>query len=975
MRLSVLDGAASAFNAALFANLALGESVGRAVSLAREAVGTGDWLKDSMGDVVKTDLFAQWTLPVLLDRTSDGPLLYLDAPAQGVPRPPLPEALPGDGSVPVPARSAFIGRRMEVRNALGQFLAGKTRHLLFTGPGGVGKTALAGLFARHLLDRQPDMLVMGFRAPFDLDKIYEPVRQAAFDGGEEPGLHDFIQKEPEQRERLRRMLVSLAKRERPFAVVLDNLESLQDLTTLGIAEEHEESRWLLNTVCALPSPTRVLMTGRYFLDGEIDAPVARHPVGEAPYGDILRRMKRLDWPESMGPEKKRWVYQVLGGNHRAIEWTAQLLDDAKENAEELFEALESVEAPSDTPEGAVAVVTEAMRQNLLFKELRAQLTMDQDRLLRAASLYRVPVNSDGFAIIDPDHADSGENRERLLAYALLEEVWDRTVSLPYYHVPPVVRELIGDMGFEAEERKELHLVMGSYHRFQGEYVTRVWSDDLEAIHHFRQAEAHEDADSLAEGVTGNYYRRANFADAAELLADIVGRPVPPPPWWALNRYGQCQHVLGSGTDALDAFERALPLSPTKEEEGTTLNNISQIYQARGDYDTALKYLEQSLKIRREIGDRAGEGVTLNNMATAAHARGDYDTALKFLEQDLKIGREIGDRAGEGTTLSNIGQIYKARGDYDTALKYLEQSLKIRREIGDRAGEGTTLNNISQIYDARGDYDTALKYLEQSLKIRREIGDRAGEGATLNNIGQIYKARGDYDTALKYLEQSLKIRREIGDRAGEGQSLNNISQIYDARGDYDTALKYLEQSLKIRREIGDRAGEGATLNNISGIYRARGDYDTALKYLEQSLKILREIGDRAGEGTTLNNISQIYDARGDYDTALKYLEQSLKIRREIGDRAGMIPALHNMAHIALMANNPQKAIESWSEAMNLAVETQNAMGLFHVGRDFGSFLARAGKIDDAKQLLSIAANVGKAAGLPGVKEIEELLERL
>ena len=31
-------------------------------------------------------------------------------------------------------------------------------------------------------------------------------------------------------------------------------------------------------------------------------------------------------------------------------------------------------------------------------------------------------------------------------------------------------------------------------------------------------------------------------------------------------------------------------------EGTTLNNISGIYQARGDYDKALAYLEQSLKI-------------------------------------------------------------------------------------------------------------------------------------------------------------------------------------------------------------------------------------------------------------------------------------------------------------------------------------------------------------------------------------------
>ncbi|MFP4309625.1 MAG: CHAT domain-containing protein, partial [Desulfococcaceae bacterium] len=571
MRLSVLDGAASAFNAALFAQLALGESAGRAVSLARRAVGTGEWLREARGDTVQTDLYAQWTLPVLLDRTADGPLVDLDAPADVRPRLPLPEALPGDGSVPVPSRAAFIGRRMEVREALGPFLAGKTRHLLFTGPGGVGKTALAGLFARQLMDRHPEIRVLGFRAPFDLDSVYEPIRREAFDGGEEPALLDFVQKEPDQRNRLLRMLDSLARRERGCAFVLDNLESLQDLETLGISAEHEESRWFLNAVCGLPAPVRVLLTGRYALDREIEAAIARHPVGEAPYGDILRRMGRLDWPATMSGAEKREIYRVLGGNHRAIEWMAQLLGDAAEKAGELLAALDSVSAPVNTPEGAVAAVTEAMRQNLLFREVRAQLGTEEDRLLRAASLYRAPVNVDGLEVIDPDGA---EGRERLLAYALLEETWDRSLGLAYFLVPPVVRELLGDVGFDEAELVELHRAMGEYHRFQGEHLTRRWSDDLEAIYHFRLAGEHGAADELAAGVSNFYHNRSNFADAVAVLTEIVEREAPPAPWWALNRYGQCQYVLGMGQKALDAFERALPLCPSKKEKGTILNNIS-----------------------------------------------------------------------------------------------------------------------------------------------------------------------------------------------------------------------------------------------------------------------------------------------------------------------------------------------------------------------------------------------------------------
>ena len=73
----------------------------------------------------------------------------------------------------------------------------------------------------------------------------------------------------------------------------------------------------------------------------------------------------------------------------------------------------------------------------------------------------------------------------------------------------------------------------------------------------------------------------------------------------------------------------------------------------GNYSTALKYLKQSLAIRQEIGDKSGEGTTLNNISQIYDARGDYDTALKYLKQSLAIRQEIGDKSGEGTTLNNM----------------------------------------------------------------------------------------------------------------------------------------------------------------------------------------------------------------------------------------------------------------------------------------------------------------------------------
>ena len=73
-------------------------------------------------------------------------------------------------------RAAGTQRRQHLR----RFLEGRTPRLMFIGPGGVGKSSLGGWFTREACERNPSVRALGFRAPFDLDGLYNLV-DAAFD--------------------------------------------------------------------------------------------------------------------------------------------------------------------------------------------------------------------------------------------------------------------------------------------------------------------------------------------------------------------------------------------------------------------------------------------------------------------------------------------------------------------------------------------------------------------------------------------------------------------------------------------------------------------------------------------------------------------------------------------------------------------------------------------------------------------------
>ncbi|NJK28297.1 MAG: tetratricopeptide repeat protein, partial [Coleofasciculaceae cyanobacterium SM2_3_26] len=74
--------------------------------------------------------------------------------------------------------------------------------------------------------------------------------------------------------------------------------------------------------------------------------------------------------------------------------------------------------------------------------------------------------------------------------------------------------------------------------------------------------------------------------------------------------------------------------------------------------------------------RKGEASSLNNLGIAYDSLGEYQRAIAFHQQSLEIKRQIGDRNGEADSLFNKGQALAKLDDKWNA----EQSLKAARKI-------------------------------------------------------------------------------------------------------------------------------------------------------------------------------------------------------------------------------------------------------------------------------------------------------
>ena len=918
IRESIKDKAGIGFAYALMKSLAQGEPVDIALQSARAAIAkpTEREAGDPAREVIPS---GQWCLPLMMSHSHDRSLIDWDFTPQPRRYSDLKTQL---GCVTIP--DLFIGRRRELRQWQNKLRSDKLNRLLITGAGGMGKTALAGKLIDTLRKDGYHFYTFSLLSEHNWQEVLTDM-QVALAG--DRVLHEkskLIQAEgtslSRRAEQTLALLLQLHKGK--LGLFFDNLESVQESQSPHSPTDETLAVWI--EAARKSTGLKLIITSRFRLP---DWPnQEQYQVGRPVYGDYVAISRQLQLPAS--EEQLRRLYRVLGGNFRALEYfvaAAQRMSIWEEKR--FLTTLKDVEAEIQT--------------NMALGKMISQRGEQERELLQRLTAFRTSVPLDGVkALYKSVHLPPSKRRldanpetllQNLLNVSLVEQYQNDVTGQTEYGLFPIIHSWLEEGRAKKSDRELLVAAAEFLLWVWDEELNRSWQHLMETHRALEGAGLETKRQRLVlDYIVGPLNRHGMYRHLLDQWLLPLAEADNPAILGKVNgQIGRQYFHLGDYDRALGYLERSLAISQEigdRSGEGATLNNISTIYHARSDSNRALEYLQRSLAISQEIEDRSGESTTLNNIAQIYHARGDYGRALEQLKRSLTISREIGDRSEEGAALNNISQIYDARGDYGRALEYLKRSLAIRQEIGDRSGEGATLNNISQIYDARGDYARALEYLKSSLAIQEEIGDRSGEGMALNNISTIYHACGDYDRALEYLQRSLTISQEIGDRSGEGTTLNNISQIYHARSDYDRALEYLQRSLAIRQEIGDRSGEGTTLNNMATNAFARGDYARALEYLKRSLATRQEIGDRSGEGATLNNISQIYAAHGDCDRALEYLERSLAIGREIGDLEGICTGLFNMGHIHRQNGEDAEALRVWTAAYRMAKKSNLAQAL-------------------------------------------------
>src|SRR5262245_7038769 len=133
-----------------------------------------------------------------------------------------------------------------------------------------------------------------------------------------------------------------------------------------------------------------------------------------------------------------------------------------------------------------------------------------------------------------------------------------------------------------------------------------------------------------------------------------------------------------------------------------------------DYANASRLFEQSMALRRALGESEGEADLLRNAARQVRAEGPYGQATALWEDGLARHRVVGDSTTAGgaslelsfdelgQVLRELGLVLREQGDFVRAAALFKEALAVHRAVGDRASVAFALIALGDVARDQGD---------------------------------------------------------------------------------------------------------------------------------------------------------------------------------------------------------------------------------------------------------------------------------
>lgn len=351
--------------------------------------------------------------------------------------------------------------------------------------------------------------------------------------------------------------------------------------------------------------------------------------------------------------------------------------------------------------------------------------------------------------------------------------------------------------------------------------------------HFLSAivEAHEQAGAARRAATDNVAASLDDVAAAwrwavaALLDTVSVRRAPPPVTvgrWCIALSAVCErkawHLMASELFTESSRELQRSDGPT-DLLGTVMAQLGWHRLRLGESAAAASLATTALELLAGHGPSAAWRTALSTRAAVAMQGGKHGEAQTCLRMAIESLSSLGtagtrsERSELASLTGNLGLAKQLAGERrEAALDYQDQ-LGLLRGTDDTAGVAIALSNLGNVLRLLDRFEEALALLEEGLRLADEDQLDTVKPALHINLGVLHLQMGAPDAAQQHFERAARLARDRGRRAMVAMAMNQLGRLELTHGTVAAAKSHFEEACALAVQGGSPS---AILDALAGL---------------------------------------------------------------------------------------------------------------------------------------------------------------
>jgi tetratricopeptide (TPR) repeat protein len=306
----------------------------------------------------------------------------------------------------------------------------------------------------------------------------------------------------------------------------------------------------------------------------------------------------------------------------------------------------------------------------------------------------------------------------------------------------------------------------------------------------------------------------------------------------------------------------------------------------GDYDEAVRFGQEALRIGRALGEPAIEVVATSFLGMALVTRGELGDAIAVLERNLELKSDLQDQRFGAPVIqwalssALLADALSQLGRFDEASGHAEAAIRIAEAADHPLTLYWGLFELGLVNLRRGDLPRATRVLARSLDLCRTWQLFAGSAAAAAALAAAHALAGRPDEALPLVADAVEESRASQSYRWAAQILLYAGTTYHAAGLIDEAARHAREAVALSQRLGARANQAQALC-LAGDVASTGGAEDAPGYYREALALADQLGMRPLIAHCHLGLGKLERRTGKPDLAREHLTTATAMYREMG----------------------------------------------------------------------------------------------